>query len=212
MRLGILVGLAAEGRIARRLGGLIEIGGGGRAGAQRACERLVASGADHLLSVGLAGGLDPALRAGTVLIPATVVTGGRLYPCDPILMAKLGTPGSEILCGGSAIVAEPAAKAGLRAATSAAAIDLESGAAALVAARHGLPFAVLRVICDPADRHLPPAALIALSDTGRIGLLRVAASILRHPGQLPELLALARDAGHARRALLSHVRGLGRLR
>jgi adenosylhomocysteine nucleosidase len=70
-----------------------------------------------------------------------------------------------------------------------------------VAARHGLPFAVVRVICDPAGRALPPLALAALDGQGRIGAGRVLGSLLRHPGQVPALLELARDAWRARATL-----------
>ncbi|MDR3530287.1 MAG: hypothetical protein P4L90_07030, partial [Rhodopila sp.] len=82
------------------------------------------------------------------------------------------------------------------------AIDLESGAMARVAEAHGLPFIVVRAICDPAERDLPPAALVALDPEGGIGLIPVLRSVLKQPNQLPGLLALARDAGRARRALI----------
>ena len=70
---------------------------------------------------------------------------------------------------------------------------------------HGLPFAVLRVICDPAERDLPPAALAALDASGAIGLARVVRSVIGRPGQLPALLRLAADAAAARRALARRV-------
>ena len=79
---------------------------------------------------------------------------------------------------------------------------------ARVAARHHLPFAVLRAICDPAERDLPPAALVALDQAGAIGLWRVLVSLARAPQQLPGLLALARDAAAARRALLAATRAI----
>ncbi len=78
---------------------------------------------------------------------------------------------------------------------------------AAVAALHGLPFVVIRAICDPADRDLPPAALAALNSAGVIGLGRVIASLLRAPRQLPLLLGLARDAGAARQALADFAAG-----
>jgi hypothetical protein len=47
--------------------------------------------------------------------------------------------------------------------------------------------------------------LAALDAKGAIGIARVAASIARHPGQIPALIMLARDAARARRALLRRV-------
>ena len=194
--LGFVVGLAAEARIARRLG-LVAIGGGMPDGAEQAAEALVTQGARGLISFGLAGGLDPALGSGAIVIPAIV----RANATDFVTAELLG-PTRGLLLAGTAILATKAAKAALFQTTGAAAIDLESGAVARVAHRHNLPFAVLRAICDPADRDLPPAALAALDRDGAIGVWRVLASVARNPGQLPGLFALARDAALARRALL----------
>ncbi len=86
------------------------------------------------------------------------------------------------------------------------AIDLESGPVANVAHQAGLPFAVLRAICDPAERNLPPAALAALDHHGVIGLRCVLASLLRNRTQFPALIILARDAYVARSALIQRVK------
>lgn len=203
--LGILTGLAAEARLARSLGHVLA-GGGGAAGAMAAAERLVAEGATALLSFGLAGGLDPALAAGAIVVPRAVLVGGRCYACDPALLDALGGASTERLLGGAAVAATVAEKARLHAESGAAAIDLESGALAEAAARHGLPFAVLRAVCDPADRGLPALALAALDGNGRIGLRRSLAAVLAQPGQVPALLILARDAARARRSLVRRVR------
>lgn len=144
-----------------------------------------------------------------MLVPATILTGGQSYACDPALRARLGPSAPVTLFGGSAILGEVAAKRRLHAETGAVAVDLESGAVAAVAARHGLPFAALRVICDPAGRALPPAALIALDRQGRIGPLRILTSLLRRPGQVADLLRLAGDAKMAQDALRGRVRQIG---
>ena len=203
--LGILTGLAAEARLARPLGHVLA-GGGDAAGALASAERLVAEGATALLSFGLAGGLDPALAPGAIVVPRAVLAGGRRYPCDPVLLDALGGASVETLLGGAAVAATVAQKVQLRAASGAAAVDLESGALAEVAARHGLPFAALRAVCDPAGRDLPDLALTALDAQGRIGLRRSLASLLAQPRQVPALFALARDAAIARRALVRRVR------
>lgn len=210
-KLGIVVGLAAEARLARKLGGMVAMGGGSRTGAVAAAESLARSGVRGLISFGLAGGLDPALLAGTILVPAFVRAEGHDWPVDPALAAKLGGFSGGRICDSAGVVATCADKQQLHAATGAVAVDLESGAVAHAAAQHGIGFAVLRAICDPADRALPPAALVALNSSGAIGLLRVTASVLGRPAQLPALLALARDAATARRALLARVRAIGRL-
>ena len=209
LSLGIVVGLAAEARIARRLGGRVVIGGGTPDGARRAAGDLAGSGAAALLSFGLAGGLDPALRPGDLLVPHTVLAGGRRFPTDPGLCGLLGGTSPHVLLGGERIVAEPAEKHVLWRTTGCAAVDLESAAVAEVAYEKKLPFAVLRAVCDPACRTVPPAAVAALDAKGAMTLERVLLSLVHHPGQLAALLALARDAARARRSLLRHSARIG---
>jgi adenosylhomocysteine nucleosidase len=122
----------------------------------------------------------------------------------------LGGTTVDVVLGAEAVAATVKQKRYLHDQTSAVAIDLESGAVARVAVAHGLPFAALRVVCDPADRALPPAALVALNSRGCIGIWRVVSSLAARPGQLPVVLALAADAAVARRALVGHIRQIAR--
>ncbi len=202
--LGVVTGLTAEARLARPLG-LVLAGGGTGPGARRAAENLALRGVTTLISFGLAGGLDPALKPGAIVIPARVVTTSGVFQANPALVAALRGPTLPTILATGGIVATAADKARLRQASDAAAIDMESGEVAAVAAERGLKFAVLRAVCDPADSDLPPAALAALDAIGRIAGGRVAASVLRHPWQIPALLTLARDARLARDALRQHV-------
>jgi adenosylhomocysteine nucleosidase len=204
MTLGIVTGLIAEARIAHPLGQAVA-GNGTPAGAELAAEALVARGAKALLSFGLAGGLDPSLKPGDVIVPLAVIEHRISYRADPSLAKALGGGFGGFIVSAGHPVATRAEKADLWGDSMACAVDLESGAVARVAAAHHLPFAVLRAICDPAARGLPPAALAALDTRGTIAIGRVAASVLRHPGQIPALIALARDAAAARRALISRV-------
>jgi adenosylhomocysteine nucleosidase len=180
----------------------VEIGGGTPEGAALAASRLLNQGVTGLVSFGLAGGLDPALRPGDLLCPARV---GDLET-DPDLAALFGGLTGGSLWAGDKVIATVAGKQALFRDTGAAAVDLESGAVASAAKARGLPFIAVRAICDPADRALPPAALVALGASGGIGLLRVLGSVARQPGQVPALLRLAGDAAAARRALVTAVR------
>ena len=100
-------------------------------------------------------------------------------------------------------LASVAAKAALYAATGAAAVDMESAAVARAAARHGLPFAILRAIADPAQRPLPLAALVAMRADGGVALGAVLGALAQNPGQLPDLVRLGLDS---RRGFSSLVR------
>jgi hopanoid-associated phosphorylase len=210
MRLGIVVGLDGEARLARRLGAsvLVGISGATAHGASRAAAELVAAGATHLLSFGLAAGLDPSFRAGDVLVPARVVADGTAHDTDPVLRTMLGAGSTAPLLHSDVLVSDRAAKAALWAASGCGSLDMESGAVARAAAAAGLPFAVLRAVCDPAGRTLPPAAGVPLRADGRLQGWAILRSILRRPGQLPALIALGRDAGRATTALSKRLSSL----
>ncbi|WP_256367060.1 MULTISPECIES: hypothetical protein [unclassified Acidisoma] len=207
----LIVGMASEARIARRSGLSIAIGGGTPQGARVAAEQLLQEGARSLVSFGLAGGLDPALTPGDLLAAETVLSGGRLFPCDAALVRRLGVRSVPLLLAGDAIVATAREKARLYAESGAAAVDLESGAVAELATEAGIPFAVLRAICDGADRNLPRAAMEGLDSAGRIAPFKLVAALLRDPAQIFGLIALGRDAARARSALLKAAPGLAAL-
>jgi adenosylhomocysteine nucleosidase len=202
VRLGFVVGLTAEARIAARFGSPVRAGGGTSQGAADAAGRLIADGANALVSFGLAGGLDPALRPGAIVIPAFVLSDGKVHQADNVLAEHFGGTTGHALLAGMSVAADVSAKRHLRQLTGAHALDLESGSVAKAAEAAGVPFVVVRAICDPAERSIPPAALVALDQRGSIGLIRVMASVLRQPNQLPALIRLASDAAAARRALL----------
>jgi adenosylhomocysteine nucleosidase len=200
-----IVGLRAEANLLRHLDAPVFIGGGTAEGAAIATARAIASAPAALISFGLAGGLSPTVAPGALAIPHTILWRGQSYPTDPTLNAAIGGPTMQTLLAGETIAATAADKTVLHRATGAEAIDLETGPMAEAALAAGIPFATLRAICDPAGSDLPPAALAALNATGAIALARVLRSLAAQPAQLPALLALARDAALARRALQARV-------
>jgi len=207
-KIGFVVGLRAEARLLRGLGFQVAIGGGMPEGAARAAESLIAADAEALISFGLAGGLVFGIAAGAIVIPSRVRESDQVFVCDTDLVGWLGGATATTMLAGQEIAVTAMRKADLFARSGASAIDLESGAVARVATAATVPFAVLRAVADPADRDLPPAALIALNAAGRIGIGRVTASVLRHPGQLGALIALARYAGAAKKALTRKLQHL----
>ncbi len=206
--IGFVTGLTAEAALLKKTGFLVAAGGGWPVGAYRAAESSAAQGATALVSFGLAGGLAPDSVPGALLVPDAVVEGQERYPCDPALMAFLGGSTGELILAGQTIAATVEQKRALYGATRIGAVDLESGAVARVAQAHGLPFAVLRAIADPATRTLPPAALVPLKPSGGIDLPRILLSVLAKPAQIPALIGLARDAGQARGGLVARVKTL----
>lgn len=205
-RLGVVTGLKAEARWLGQAGFMVRVGGGTPDGAKSAAQSLLDQGAEALLSFGLAGGLQPGLQPGTVLVPAQIITSSGHYACDAALMASLGgeTPGA--LLAGRIIAATATEKSFLYQQNKAVAVDLESGAVAAMAMQHALPFAVLRAVADPAERTLPPAALVALKNDGSLDWRRLVGSILRQPGQISGLIKVGQDAKIARKNLLERLK------
>ncbi len=200
---GCVTGLAIEARIARRAGLLAEAAGGAGAGAgERAAEALVARGATALVSFGIAGGLDPALRAGAVVVGSAVVGEGWRSETQEGWMAALASrlPGAVLgpILGVDESLALAAQKARAHETWSAVAVDMESIAAARIASGQGLPLAVVRVIVDPAWTDLPTAARYDESGVRPGAVLKALAG---RPGEIPALLTLAGRAAVALWAL-----------
>ena len=108
---------------------------------------------------------------------------------------------SSPLMGVDSPLIHPGDKVQLHSTTGAVAADMESHIVARLAVRAGRPFAVLRVIADPAERGLPPAAVIGMKPGGGVNVIGVLASLLRNPRQLPVLARVATDVRTAMQVL-----------
>jgi hypothetical protein len=126
-----------------------------------------------------------------------------------VLAASLAAGTERVHRGDIAGVDRPVlsrfAKARLHRDTGALVVDMESHVAADFAARHGLHFAALRIVCDPAARSLPRTVARAMKPDGGIDALALIGDLIRNPA---ELATLSRLAGEARKSF----RALGRCR
>ncbi|KAF0119411.1 MAG: S-adenosylhomocysteine/5'-methylthioadenosine nucleosidase [Rhodospirillaceae bacterium] len=197
--IGIVTGLAAEARCCD--GRFVRCEGPGAERAARACEILLGHGVGGLVSFGLAGGLAPALRPGAVVLASEVVLedGRRMLPHGAWrerLRERLAVfgPVETPLAVSTQVVTCATAKADLTKTTGAGAVDMESGAIALCATAGGVPFVVVRVTADPAERTLPPVAEAGVDANGRLRPLRLFQALARHPGQGGALFRLAQDS------------------
>jgi adenosylhomocysteine nucleosidase len=163
-----------------------------------------------VVSWGVCGALDPRLHPGDLILGAEVISGeGAAVGTDEAVTAslaqRLGSAGARVsverLAASDAPVLTAAAKADLRRATEAAAVDMESLIAGQFALEQHVPFAILRAVADPAERALPPLASKAVAADGGIDVQAVVGALIRSPTQFAGLRALAADSGAAFRAL-----------
>ena len=212
-RLGIVVALAAEARTLglRRPrsdeittlspGVMVCLSGIGSARARAAGGRLLAIGADALLSWGTAVALDSKLAPGHLLLPRSVLTTDKQpSPVSPDwrqqLHSQLGARFSVTdrpLIATDRVLTQPAQKQLLFAESGAVAADMESAALAAFAREAGVPFLVVRAIADSVDTRIPHWLAGKIDAFGRIGIASILPPLIAHPGAWPALAGLARN-------------------
>jgi adenosylhomocysteine nucleosidase len=162
-----------------------------------------------VISFGVAGGLDPSLKSGDVVVATEVLAGDTRWlaglALNETMIARAALGRRRVVRGGLAgvekMIAASALKAALHLQTGAAAVDMESHIAAAYAAEAGLPFAALRVISDPADRALPALALSAIKPNGDIDLRKILRGLARNPRTLRALVSTGIDFNRALKSL-----------
>lgn len=162
-----------------------------------------------VISFGVAGGLDPTLKSGDIVVATEVLAGDTRWlagsALNEELIANAALGRRRVVRGGLAgveqVVAGIAKKAALWMETGAAAVDMESHVAAAYAAEAGVPFAALRVISDPANRALPALARDAIKPNGDIDLRLVLRGVARNPMTLRSLVSTGIDFNRALRSL-----------
>jgi hopanoid-associated phosphorylase len=206
--LGIVTGMASEARIFGP--DALAMSAGGNPDATRAgIVRLIAQGADRLVSFGIAGALDPSLQPGDLIIGSAVRTrDGERQPVDQKWLAHLTTHLAAIrvgdVVGSSHVVGLAEQKAALFRDTGAACVDQESHWVADAAHANRIPFIVVRAIADRAGDTLPAAVLDGLDSSGNPRTSAVITALLGNPLQLGGLI---RVAFQTRKALKSLLRG-----
>lgn len=208
-RLGIVVGLADEARLLAGTPGFVECGGPGPAGARRAAKRALESGAQALLSFGVAGALDPVLRNGQIVVATEVYRrGGPPFPCDVgwrnRCVEALGVPPRGAIYGSDTPIGTPLEKQALFEATASVAIDMESHAVAAAAAEAKVPFLAVRAIADTAGERVPARLAACFDETGEPRAFAMLAAFVTHPSEI-FLLPAARRAYRAALAALARA-------
>lgn len=231
--IGVVCGLKSEAAAMRGALGddaRIRVGVSG-ANARRAediARRFCAEGARAIVSVGVSGGLDPALKPGDLIIGVAVVAAdGAVAESDAALLETLhadylreggdrvsaDVPDSRFrgngretsifgrLFGADDIIDSAEAKAALFSEHKAVAVDMESHGCARAAAEAGVAFLAIRAVADPAGRALPLAALGAVAPDGSTRVFKTLGAALRDPRQFPALMKLGEDSAAATKTL-----------
>lgn len=224
---GIVVALPSESRSlcgralqvgeqhALRAQALLAVSGVGEWRAEQAAQALVDAGVSGLMSWGCAGGLSPALQAGALCLPESIVTiEGQRWVTDvhwrhamaqalgarPLFHGTLAHAAQVMSCSD--------AKHRLAASTGALATDMESAAVARVAQRHGLPLLVVRSVVDPLRLTLPAVIVDHVDHSGHVPLTPLLRGLLRRPADVWPLMRLAsgfRAAMTTLRAVTAHA-------
>jgi adenosylhomocysteine nucleosidase len=182
------------------------LGGIGQENAMASANWLLSRKVRALVSLGVAGGLDPSLKAGEVVFGDTVYQDQgthyqRVWEGMPgikdVIRERLQKRGMRGCSGGIVSVKKPvlsaSAKKKLHVETGALATDMETGSVALVASESGIPFFAFRTICDPAGREIRDSFFRCLDPDGQIKVSRIIFAILRSPLLISDLLTLKRD-------------------
>jgi adenosylhomocysteine nucleosidase len=198
------VGMAFEARIAAGPGVLVVCRSDEEQLAAMA-DSAVRQGYRGIISFGVAGGLADGLRPGDWVVASAVHESQSIRETDRAWSRKLvraikGAHYAPIL-GVDQPVANPTLKRELHRATGAAACDMESHVVSRLAETHGLAFAALRVIVDPAKRTVPRAALASMGPDGRTDIPALLRELVAQPSQITQLARLALDALAARTEL-----------
>lgn len=157
---------------------LLAVCGIGKVNAAALTQQLLADGAARLIFTGVAGGLDPELRVGDVVVARDAVQHdvdvrplgyelGRIpgeplaWPADPALhgaalsVARGVVHGARVVAGriasGDRFVADAEAARELVRRFGATCAEMEGAAVAQVCARWGVPWVVVRSLSDAAD-------------------------------------------------------------
>ena len=182
----------------------IYVSGANAARAYFYADEACANGASAILSIGISGGLDPALNAGDLIVGDDVLTeSGERFQADQKLCEAVGEFGfrNGAVFGSDSIIQSADAKSSLFARTNCLAVDMESHGAARAARKTNTPFIAIRAIADPSSRALPVAALGAVADDGSTKVFQTLSAALRDPKQFPALIKLGADSAAATKTL-----------
>ncbi|MDX2043422.1 MAG: hypothetical protein SF097_19555 [Acidobacteriota bacterium] len=212
-----------RGVVSARAVTVLQSGMGARGFADWLADHLKTNSYDTLMVVGLAGGLDPRLKTGDAVVydccldareanenatPSAIQhPHGQADLVRALLDALRETALSSFYGSGitvSRVVINAQDKLWLGQQHQALAVDMESFDALQVAAKRGVPAAVVRVISDEAEHDLPDFNFAAEAD-GTVNTRRMATAMLQRPAASTRFLRSLKPVLAALRNVLEVV-------
>jgi adenosylhomocysteine nucleosidase len=182
---------------------LTGLSGMGIENARGAAKRLVEQGAAALVNTGISGGLDAGLQPGDLVIAGSVilVDAGKasgIWHADSETAVRaadrLAGEGIPSQCGRIMCSVRPVLSAAMKKEYGerfqSLAVDMESAGVAMAAAEAGLPFFIMRAVCDPFTQSIPPWLFDTLSTGGGVRLPRLFGEVARRPTAVIGLLRM----------------------
>jgi nucleoside phosphorylase len=180
----------------------------GMKAAREATHRVLATGpVDHVVVIGVAGGVGPTVRVRDVVVPETVIDGstGKEYTPAPFgdLQPRGALYTSDELIGDAARIGELAARGVI-------ALDMETASIAAVCEERDLPWSVVRALSDhTTDAPVPPEVMTLSTPEGGANVGALARYLLPAPWRVRALARMARNTSAAARAsVAAAVHGL----
>lgn len=156
---------------------------------------LDAESLDHVMVVGIAGGIGTS-HVGDTVLPAAVRdhATGAVYSPEPLHDRASGT-----IVTSDEFLIDPTVVAAL-VAEGVVALDMETSAIARVSHERGVPWSAVRAISDRADDHTDKAVLDLANADGSPNVGAGLRFLLRHPRRIPAMVRLAQGSTRAANA------------
>lgn len=147
---------------------------------------------DRVVVVGITGALDAGAAIGSLVLPAVVVNGET---GDEYRPAPLGSGRAEgKMWTSNTLITDLDVVAGLRD-DGVVSLDMETAAIAEICERRGIPWSVFRTVSDRVTDGVLDEEVFKLSNQdGTPNLKAVVSYMVRHPGRLPAMARVMKEA------------------
>jgi adenosylhomocysteine nucleosidase len=146
----------------------------------------------HVVVVGIAGAVDDEIPIGTLVLPTVVLNGATGAQYEPQQIGEHAPNGT--MWTSDELITDLDLVAQLRT-NGVIALDMETAIIAEICQRRNIPWSVFRAISDRAtEASLDDEVFNLIHPDGTYNIRSLVAFVVRHPGRLPALARLARNA------------------